>query len=88
MPATTGGNKGGSDKRAGGKQTPRSRDSKLTGAAFAVYPPGLGHGVAAEGVVGASGGVGETKRNAGAVWNAYQRGKWVNGQWIPKVLLR
>eukprot|EP00752_Nemacystus_decipiens_P005528 g5000.t1 len=31
------------------------------------------------------GGGGETE-GVGAVWNAYQRGKWVNGQWIPKVL--
>lgn len=32
---------------------------------------------------------GETEGEGGnVVWNAYQRGKWVNGQWIPKVCLR
>lgn len=36
---------------------------------------------------GGGGGGGET-RGVGAVWNAYQRGKWVNGQWIPKVRSR
>ncbi|CAM9433549.1 unnamed protein product [Ectocarpus sp. 6 AP-2014] len=35
-------------------------------------------GLTKEGARGAADGV--------AVWNAYQRGKWVNGQWVPKVL--
>ncbi|CAM9478890.1 unnamed protein product [Ectocarpus sp. 12 AP-2014] len=35
-------------------------------------------GLTKEGARGAAEGV--------AVWNAYQRGKWVNGQWVPKVL--
>ncbi|CAM9368498.1 unnamed protein product [Ectocarpus fasciculatus] len=39
---------------------------------------GAAGGLTKEGTRGAAEGV--------AVWNAYQRGKWVNGQWVPKVL--
>ncbi|CAM9617682.1 unnamed protein product [Ectocarpus sp. 4 AP-2014] len=39
---------------------------------------GAAGGLTKEGARGAAEGV--------AVWNAYQRGKWVNGQWVPKIL--
>lgn len=37
---------------------------------------------------GEGGGTAESRQGEGdgsAVWNAYQRGKWIKGQWIPKV---
>ncbi|CAM9726628.1 unnamed protein product, partial [Pylaiella littoralis] len=43
-----------------------------------------------EGQGGGGQGAGESRQGEGAaaaVWNAYQRGKWFKGQWIPKVLL-
>lgn len=33
-------------------------------------------------------GVKEGGLAGGSVWNAYSHGKWVNGQWVPKVRLR
>lgn len=55
-----------------------------TGKALGRDVQGNGKGAAGgfkkEGARGAAEGV--------AVWNAYQRGKWVNGQWVPKVRSR
>ncbi|CAM9846733.1 unnamed protein product, partial [Scytosiphon promiscuus] len=85
-PAARGQEKG-SNEQKGSKQAPPSGNDKFARvSASAVSLPGSGRAVAASGDVGATGGVGEPTKNAGAVWNAYQRGKWVNGQWIPKVL--
>lgn len=39
--------------------------------------------VSREGGEGA--GVKEGGGGVGTIWNAYSRGKWINGQWIPKV---
>lgn len=81
-----GGQEKGSKEEKGAEQPPSSRDDRLPKtAASAESLPGIDRDAATRDAVGAAGSVGEPTRKAGAVWNAYQRGKWVNGQWVPKV---